>query len=92
MRHQLYYAETHKVKLEDGIKVWLETCKKPDLKPSSYDRIESTLNCQIIPRIRWRYITDLSDSIIQSVVYLSERRSVPGSRKLNPRKNKKMTE
>ncbi|MBQ3279141.1 MAG: site-specific integrase [Clostridia bacterium] len=68
LRHESDYAETHRVKLEDGIKAWLETCKKPDLKPSSYDRIESTINCQIIPRIGWRYITDLSDSIIQSEV------------------------
>ena len=64
--HEQDYAETHKIRLEDGIKAWLETCKKPDLKPSSYDRLESTINCQIIPRIGWKYISELTDSIIQS--------------------------
>ena len=34
-----YYAETHDVRLEDGILAWVETCKKPDLKPSAYDRL-----------------------------------------------------
>ncbi len=66
LRHESNFAETHKIRLEDGIKAWLETCKKPDLKPSSYDRLESTINCQIIPRIGWKYISELTDSIIQS--------------------------
>lgn len=66
LRHEQDYAETHKIRLEDGIKAWLETCKKQDLKPSSYDRLESTINCQIIPRIGWKYISELTDSIIQS--------------------------
>ena len=66
LRHEQDYVETHKVRLEDGIKAWLETCKKPDLKPSSYDRLESTVNCQIIPRIGWKYITELTDSMIQT--------------------------
>ncbi len=66
LRHEQDYAETHKIRLEDGIKAWLETCKKPDLKPSSYDRLESTINCQIIPKIGWKYISELTDSMIQS--------------------------
>ena len=66
LRHEQNYAETHNVRLEDGIKAWLETCKKPDLKPASYDRLESTVNCQIIPRIGWKYIAELTDSMIQT--------------------------
>ena len=66
LRHEQNYAETHKVRLEDGIMAWAETCKKPDLKPSAYDRLESIIKCQIIPRIGWYYLTELADSMIQS--------------------------
>ncbi len=66
LRHESDYAETHNIRLEDGMLAWLETVKKPELKRSSYDRLESTINCQIIPRMGWRYITDLTDSIIQT--------------------------
>ena len=66
LRNERDYAETHKIRLEDGIKAWLETCKKAELKPSSYDRLESTIYCQIIPRIGWKYVTDLTDSLIQT--------------------------
>lgn len=66
LRHEHDYAAEHRVRLEDGIIAWLETVKKPDLKPSSYDRLESIINCQIIPRIGWVYVADLTDSIIQT--------------------------
>ena len=66
LRHEADFAETHDVRLEDGILAWIETCKKPDLKPSAYDRLESIINCQINPRIGWKYIRELTDSLIQS--------------------------
>ncbi len=66
LRNERSYAETHKVRLEDGMKAWLDTCKKAELKPSSYDRLESTINCQIVPRIGWKYVSELTDSIIQT--------------------------
>ena len=65
LTHDAQYALTHKVLLEDGIVAWLETCKKPDLKPSAYDRLESIIKCLIIPRIGWRYITDLNENNIR---------------------------
>ena len=66
LRNEHDYIETHKVRLEDGILAWAETCKKPDLKPSAYDRLESIIKCQIIPRIGWHYISELTDSMIQT--------------------------
>ena len=70
IRNVADYAMNHPVQLEDGILAWLETCKKPELKPSSYDRLESTINCQIIPRIGWRHVSDLTDSMIRSELIL----------------------
>ncbi len=66
LEHQKDYAIENNVKLSDGLHVWLETCKKQELKPASYDRLESTIICQIEPRIGWRDISDLTDTIIQS--------------------------
>ena len=65
LQHESDYCDDHRVKLEIAIKVWADTVKKPALKPSSFDRLESTINCQIIPRIGWHYLDDLTDSIIQ---------------------------
>ena len=66
LQHQTDYCDDHRVKLEQAIKVWLETVKRPSLKPSSYDRLESTIDCQIVPRIGWYFLDELTDSIIQS--------------------------
>ena len=66
LRHQGDYASTHDIKLSEAILAWAEICKKPDLKPSSYDRLESIIRCQIIPRIGWRYVHELSDVVIRS--------------------------
>ncbi len=44
---------------------WLITIKKPALKPTSYDRLESTVNCQIKPRIGIYTLDELTDTVIQ---------------------------
>lgn len=62
--HQADYCDSHRVKLEQAIKVWAETVKRTSLKPSSFDRLESTIDCQINPRIGWYYLDELTDSII----------------------------
>ena len=64
LQHQNDYSDHNRVKLEDAIRVWAETVKKSSLKPSSYDRLESTIDCQIIPRIGWYHLDELTDSII----------------------------
>lgn len=66
LEHQADYCDDHRVKLETSIKVWADTVKKTSLKPSSFDRLESTINCQVIPRIGWYYLDELTDSIIQT--------------------------
>ena len=64
LQHQNDYCDHNRVKLEQAIKVWAETVKKSSLKPSSYDRLESTIECQIIPRIGWYHLDELTDTII----------------------------
>lgn len=51
--------------LSSAIAVWLKTIKRPELKRSSYDRLESIIVHQINPRIGHYPISELTDSIIQ---------------------------
>lgn len=60
------YDSLATISLNDYIENWLTTAKKNDLKPASYDRLESTIKNQIIPRIGHYVITDLTGPIIQS--------------------------
>ena len=48
-----------------GIKVWLETYKKLYLKPTSYDRLETTINSNIVPYIGHMNTCELTASVIQ---------------------------
>ncbi|MBR6524950.1 MAG: site-specific integrase [Clostridia bacterium] len=51
--------------LEDRIMIWLNSVKKPDLKPSSYDRLESIIRCQIIPRIGGYKVNGITEAMIK---------------------------
>ncbi len=64
LQHESDFCDDHNVKLEQVMKIWAETVKKSSLKPSSYDRLESTIECQIIPRIGWYHLDELTDTII----------------------------
>ena len=48
-----------------GIRVWLETYKKLYLKPTSYDRLETTINSNIVPYIGHMNTCELTASVIQ---------------------------
>lgn len=47
---------------------WQTTIKKYELKPSSYDRLEQTINNNIIPYIGYLQITSLTPQDIQSYI------------------------
>lgn len=47
---------------------WLLTVKKPDLKPGSYDRVEQSVNYQIIPYIGDIQISALTANDIQNMI------------------------
>lgn len=51
--------------LESYITNWLENVKIHELKPRSYDTLESTVNTHIIPRIGFYGLSDLTSDIIQ---------------------------
>lgn len=51
--------------LDDYILGWFEHIKKPNLKPSSYDRAMVTIRKHIIPFIGHYYVSDLTPKIIQ---------------------------
>lgn len=47
---------------------WLEDIKKPDLKPSSYDRVEQSLKYQIFPAIGHIQINALTSNDVQKMI------------------------
>ncbi len=47
---------------------WLETVKKPVLKPASYDRVEQSLKWQIFPEIGNIQINSLTSSDVQRMI------------------------
>lgn len=59
------YVNEHAISLDEGIKAWLTIIKKPDLKPTSYDRLESIIDCQVLPRIGQYNVAELTDGIIR---------------------------
>ena len=58
-------VKAEEITLSAGIAVWLRTIKKPDLKRSSYDRLESIIIQHVNPRIGHYPIAKLTDTIIQ---------------------------
>ena len=46
---------------------WLEDIKKPELKPSSYDRVEQSLKYQIFPAIGHIQINALTSNDVQKL-------------------------
>lgn len=51
--------------VEVEINEWMENVKKPALKPTTYDRLEFTVNCHIIPNLGSYYLDELTDTIIK---------------------------
>ena len=47
---------------------WLKDIKKPDLKPSSYDRVEQSLKYQIFPAIGHIQINALTSNDVQKMI------------------------
>lgn len=60
-----HHASKDSVTVADGMLFWLETYKKIYLKPTSYDRLETTINSNIIPYIGYMHVSDLAASVIQ---------------------------
>lgn len=53
------------VRLEDYLNEWLYSVKKLSIKPASFDRLEMTIENQIIPRLGNYYMNELTSMIIQ---------------------------
>lgn len=60
-----YLLNKKKQSFGEYILVWLETFKKIKLKPSSYDRLETTIKCHIIPANGYIQIHALTSLDIQ---------------------------
>jgi integrase len=52
--------------LDEAILKWLREVKKNELKPLSYDRIESSINTHIIPSIGFYLISEIDEDILQT--------------------------
>jgi len=64
--HRKGESETNSSYFETYILYWLNNIKANELKPLSFDRLESTIKNHIIPAIGQYRINELSDSIIQT--------------------------
>jgi len=73
MRYDI--SNVKKMTLEKYMTHWLEEMKKPELKPSSYDRVEQSLNYQIFPAIGHIQINALTSNDVQKMInsIISER-------------------
>lgn len=56
---------TKETLLSTAMKLWLQTKKKLSLKPSSYARVEMTVNSNILPRIGNYYVNEITSDLIQ---------------------------
>lgn len=61
-------SNVKKMTLEAYMTHWLEEVKKPDLKPSSYDRVEQSLKYQIFPAIGHIQINALTSNDVQKMI------------------------
>jgi len=61
-------SNVKKMTLEAYMTHWLEEVKKPDLKPSSYDRVEQSLKYQIFPAIGHIQINALTSNDLQKMI------------------------
>ena len=60
--------ESSKISLGTYLTNWLKIYKKDTLKPSSYDRLENTINHQIIPNIGMIQLNQLTSTDIQKLL------------------------
>lgn len=56
----------NEIYFESFIKQWLSVVKKPCLKPTSFDRLELTINKHVIPKIGHFRLSELTPIIIQN--------------------------
>lgn len=66
MRYDI--SNVKKMTLEAYMTHWLEEVKKPELKPSSYDRVEQSLKYQIFPAIGHIQINALTSNDVQKMI------------------------
>lgn len=62
---RMHGSKQNKITVCEGLLFWLETYKKIYLKPTSYDRLESTIQSNIIPYIGHIRVSELTASVIQ---------------------------
>lgn len=66
--HRTEYVYVQKESVESFLTMWLTAVKVLDLKPKSYDRLEQTINNQVIPYIGDKQIHDLKSDEIQDMI------------------------
>lgn len=61
--------ETIRRTLQVEMQEWMETVKKPEMKPTTYDRLESTIKCHITDQIGQYYLDEITDAVIKMEVF-----------------------
>ncbi len=65
-RNVIHESQFNDVYIDEYINSWLNTVKKNDLKPTSFDRLEITINSHVIPKIGHYYLNRITTLEIQS--------------------------
>ena len=66
--HKTEYVYVQKESVKEFLTMWFTAVKVLDLKPKSYDRLEQTINNQVIPYIGDKQIHDLKSDEIQEMI------------------------
>ena len=61
-------ADIKSTSLEEYINNWLYTYRRNELKPSSFDRLESTIKTYIIPELGYLQLSNITSDDIQKLL------------------------
>jgi len=66
--HKTEYIHVQKISVKDYMNLWLTSVKALELKPKSYDRLEQTVNYQVIPYIGQLQLQSITSDDVQDMI------------------------
>lgn len=66
--HKTEYIHVQKISVKDYMNLWLTSVKALELKPKSYDRLEQTVNYQVIPYIGQLQLQSIASDDVQDMI------------------------
>lgn len=66
--HKTEYVHVQKISVKDYMNLWITSVKALELKPKSYDRLEQTVNYQVIPYIGQLQLQSITSDDVQDMI------------------------